>query len=140
MTYDRGRAANPLRIAQVAPPLEPVPPAGYGGTERIVSELVNELDRRGHEVTTFASGDSTVPGRLVPTVPQALRPAGLLIVVGRGPAPNEDPIISSAHHHALVESVQADLEMQGFDIVNRQDRFIDQPGDELWWLIAVRKP
>jgi glycosyltransferase involved in cell wall biosynthesis len=65
-----------LRIAQVAPPLEAVPPLGYGGTERIVGELVGELDRRGHKVTTFASGDSKVPGRHVPTVPRALRPIG----------------------------------------------------------------
>lgn len=65
-----------LRIAQVAPPLERVPPLAYGGTERIVHELVTELTRRGHEVTTFASGDSEVPGRLVPTVPRALRPSG----------------------------------------------------------------
>ena len=53
-----------------------MPPAAYGGTERVVHELVTELTRRGHEVTTFASGDSTVPGTLVPTVAQALRPAG----------------------------------------------------------------
>jgi glycosyltransferase involved in cell wall biosynthesis len=66
----------PLRIAQVAPPFERVPPHAYGGTERVVWELARELDRRGHEVTTFASGDSDVPGRLVPTVPDALRPTG----------------------------------------------------------------
>jgi glycosyltransferase involved in cell wall biosynthesis len=72
-----GESAGPrLRIAQVAPPLEAVPPNGYGGTERIVYELVTELIRRGHEVTTFAAGDSDVPGRLVPTVPEALRPRG----------------------------------------------------------------
>ncbi len=65
-----------LRIAQVAPPIERVPPDGYGGTERVVFELVSELTRRGHEVTTFGSGDSEVPGSLVATVPQALRPAG----------------------------------------------------------------
>jgi len=65
-----------LRIAQVAPPIERVPPEMYGGTERVVHELIVELARRGHEVTTFASGDSDVPGRLVPTVPQSLRPAG----------------------------------------------------------------
>ncbi|HXU85527.1 MAG TPA: glycosyltransferase family 4 protein [Verrucomicrobiae bacterium] len=53
-----------------------MPPEAYGGTERVVFELVTELDRRGHEVTTFASADSAVPGRLVGTVPQALRPAG----------------------------------------------------------------
>jgi glycosyltransferase involved in cell wall biosynthesis len=67
---------RPLRIAQAVPPMERVPPEAYGGTERVVFELVTELDRRGHEVTTFASADSAVPGRLVGTVPQALRPAG----------------------------------------------------------------
>ncbi|MEO5884257.1 MAG: glycosyltransferase family 4 protein, partial [Candidatus Limnocylindrales bacterium] len=67
---------RPLRIAQVAPPLERVPPLAYGGTERIVHGLVVELDRRGHEVTTFASGDSEIPGRHIATVPEALRPAG----------------------------------------------------------------
>ena len=66
---------RPLRIAQVAPPLERVPPERYGGTERVIYELIVELVRRGHEVTTFASGDSEVPGRHVPTVPVALRPA-----------------------------------------------------------------
>jgi glycosyltransferase involved in cell wall biosynthesis len=65
-----------LRIAQVVPPMERVPPEAYGGTERVVFELVAELHRRGHDVTTFASGDSEVPGRLVATVPAALRPAG----------------------------------------------------------------
>jgi glycosyltransferase involved in cell wall biosynthesis len=67
---------DPLRIAHVAPPLERVPPQGYGGTERVIHELVVELVRRGHDVTTFASGDSDVPGRLVPTVREALRPTG----------------------------------------------------------------
>jgi glycosyltransferase involved in cell wall biosynthesis len=66
---------RPLRIAQVAPPLERVPPERYGGTERIIYELIVELVQRGHEVTTFASGDSEVPGRHVQTVPMALRPA-----------------------------------------------------------------
>ena len=70
-------APRRLRIAQVAPPLERVPPAAYGGTERIVHELTTELVRRGHDVTVFASGDSDVPTRLVPTVDQALRPAGI---------------------------------------------------------------
>ena len=67
---------RPLRIAQVAPPMERVPPRAYGGTERIVFELVKELDGRGHEVTTFASGDSEVPGRHIATVEEALRPSG----------------------------------------------------------------
>jgi glycosyltransferase involved in cell wall biosynthesis len=68
--------ARPLRIAQAAPPFERVPPQAYGGTERIVHGLVMELDRRGHEVTTFATGDSVVPGRHIATVPEALRPLG----------------------------------------------------------------
>ncbi len=69
--------ARPLRIAQVAPPVERVPPSAYGGTERIVHELTSELVRRGHDVTVFASGDSDVPARLVPTVDVAMRPAGV---------------------------------------------------------------
>src|SRR5262245_42468487 len=70
--------SKPLRIAQVAPPSERVPPLAYGGTERIVHGLVVELVERGHEVTTFASGDSDVPGRHIVTVPEALRPAGFV--------------------------------------------------------------
>jgi len=70
-------ALRPLRIAQIAPPQEPVPPPGYGGTERVVDALIGELVARGHDVTLFAPGDSTAPAtRLVPTVPRALRPAG----------------------------------------------------------------
>jgi glycosyltransferase involved in cell wall biosynthesis len=70
-------APRRLRIAQVAPPLERVPPSAYGGTERIVHELTSELVERGHDVTVFASGDSEVPCRLVPIVETALRPAGI---------------------------------------------------------------
>src|SRR3990172_7118997 len=62
-----------MRIAVVAPPVEPVPPPLYGGTERVVSNLTEELVRRGHDVTLFASGDSLTSARLVPCVPRALR-------------------------------------------------------------------
>ena len=68
---------RPLRIAQVAPPIERVPPSAYGGTERIVHELTTKLVEAGHDVTVFASGDSDVPCRLVPTVNGALRPQGV---------------------------------------------------------------
>jgi glycosyltransferase involved in cell wall biosynthesis len=61
-----------MRIAQVAPPVETVPPTRYGGTERVVSTLTEELVRRGHDVTLFASGDSLTTARLVPTVERAL--------------------------------------------------------------------
>jgi len=61
-----------LRIALLAAPMVPVPPVAYGGTERVVAALASELTKRGHDVTVFASGDSTVAGRLRPVVERAL--------------------------------------------------------------------
>src|SRR6478609_3675157 len=66
-----------MRIAEVAPLQESVPPQGYGGTERVVSWLTEELVRRGHDVTLFATGDSITTARLEAVVPAALRPAGV---------------------------------------------------------------
>ena len=62
-----------LRIAQVAPLYERVPPALYGGTERVVAYLTEELVRRGHRVTLFASGDSETDARLIAPAEKALR-------------------------------------------------------------------
>jgi glycosyltransferase involved in cell wall biosynthesis len=62
-----------MRIAQIAPLYESVPPKLYGGTERIVSYLTEELVRRGHEVTLFASGDSRTGAKLVSCCEMALR-------------------------------------------------------------------
>jgi glycosyltransferase involved in cell wall biosynthesis len=62
-----------MRIAQVAPLIESVPPRLYGGTERVVSYLTEELVRQRHEVTLFASGDSQTSARLVPCTREALR-------------------------------------------------------------------
>jgi glycosyltransferase involved in cell wall biosynthesis len=62
-----------VKIAQIAPLIESVPPRLYGGTERIVSYLTEELVELGHEVTLFASGDSITAADLVPCVPKALR-------------------------------------------------------------------
>jgi glycosyltransferase involved in cell wall biosynthesis len=62
-----------MKIAQIAPLAESVPPKLYGGTERVVSYLTDELVRLGHEVTLFASGDSVTSARLVACVPHALR-------------------------------------------------------------------
>jgi glycosyltransferase involved in cell wall biosynthesis len=64
---------EPLKIAQVSPLYEQVPPALYGGTERVVAYVADELVERGHEVTVFASGDSTTRAKLVACVPKALR-------------------------------------------------------------------
>ena len=62
-----------MKIAQVSPLAERVPPIGYGGTERIVAYLSDELIRQGHELTLFASGDSLTEGKLVAGSDQALR-------------------------------------------------------------------
>ena len=62
-----------MRIAQVAPLYESVPPKYYGGTERVVSYLTEELVRQGHEVTLFASGDSETNARLVAACRRSLR-------------------------------------------------------------------
>ena len=62
-----------MRIAQIAPLMESVPPRLYGGTERIVSYVTDELVRLGHDVTLFASGDSVSTATLVPCAAMALR-------------------------------------------------------------------
>ena len=65
-----------MRIAQIAPLSESVPPQLYGGTERVVAYLTDELVRQGHSVTLFASGDSRTSAKLVPICPTAQRLAG----------------------------------------------------------------
>ena len=62
-----------MRIAQIAPLHERVPPKLYGGTERVVSFLTEELVRQGHDVTLFASGDFKTSAKLVPCCEMALR-------------------------------------------------------------------
>ncbi|HWO94144.1 MAG TPA: glycosyltransferase family 4 protein [Dehalococcoidia bacterium] len=66
-----------MRIAVVAPLVESVPPKLYGGTERVVHLLTEELVRRGHDVTLFASGDSWTSARLVPCSEGSLRASGI---------------------------------------------------------------
>ena len=62
-----------MRIAQLAPLAESVPPKLYGGTERVIAWLVDELVELGHDVTLFASGDSRTKGKLQAVWPRALR-------------------------------------------------------------------
>jgi glycosyltransferase involved in cell wall biosynthesis len=81
-----------MRIAQVAPLYESVPPKAYGGTERVVSWLTEELVRLGHEVTLFASGDSMTTAELVPCCPESLRLS-------------TDCVDQMAHHFVLLEKV-----------------------------------
>ena len=85
------KRSGTLRIAQVAPLSESVPPQLYGGTERVVATLTDELVRQGHDVTLFASGDSRTEATLVAPVPKALRLAK-----------SADPL---AHHLLLVEQI-----------------------------------
>jgi glycosyltransferase involved in cell wall biosynthesis len=92
-----------MRIAQVAPLAEAVPPKLYGGTERVVAYLADELVRQGHDVTLFASGDSCTAARLVPLCDQSLR----LTMEPR------DPL---ALHFLMIEQV-ARMEQQ-FDIIH----------------------
>ena len=66
-----------MRIAQIAPLAEAVPPKLYGGTERVIWWLTEELVAQGHDVTLYASGDSETSARLVPCAPQGLRLAGI---------------------------------------------------------------
>ncbi len=62
-----------MKIAQIAPLVERVPPKKYGGTERVVSALTDELVRRGHDVTLFATGDSITKAKLVSVYPRSMR-------------------------------------------------------------------
>src|SRR3989337_3407273 len=64
---------SPMRIAQVAPLAEAIPPELYGGTERVVSWLTEELVALGHDVTLFASGNSRTSAKLEAMWPRALR-------------------------------------------------------------------
>jgi glycosyltransferase involved in cell wall biosynthesis len=95
-----------VRIAQVSPLFESVPPKLYGGTERVVSYLTEELVAMGHEVTLFASGDSCTSAELVPCTPRALRL-------------DRDSIDDVAHHVRMVEEVfrrAADFDVIHFHI------------------------
>lgn len=67
-----------MRVAQITPLWEQVPPVGYGGTENVVSLLTEALVQRGHHVTLFASGDSETMAHLEPGCDRALRPLGML--------------------------------------------------------------
>jgi glycosyltransferase involved in cell wall biosynthesis len=92
-----------MRIAQVAPLYESVPPRYYGGTERVVSWLTEKLVALGHEVTLFASGDSVTNARLIAPCKQALRLDPNCV----------DPLV---HHILMIEEVFAHAE--DFDLIH----------------------
>ncbi len=112
-----------MRIAQVAPLYESVPPKLYGGTERVVSYLTEELVRQGHEVTLFASADSKTTADLRRLCERALRLQGNKIV---------DPL---AHHIRLVEAVAQ--EASEFDVVHFHIDYLHFPVSRRQRLSAV---
>jgi glycosyltransferase involved in cell wall biosynthesis len=69
-------SSDRLRIGILAPPMIPIPPPAYSGTERVIAVLAEEFQRRGHQVTLFASGDSESPAELVPVLPDSTRKHG----------------------------------------------------------------
>jgi len=101
-----------MRIAQVAPLHESVPPKLYGGTERVVSYLTEELCAMGHEVTLYASGDSETAARLAAVCPAALRLDPKV----------KDPL---AHHVVLLDHLLADAHQ--YDIIHFHLDYIHFP-------------
>ena len=99
-----------MRIAQVAPLYESVPPKYYGGTERVVSYLTEELVQQGHDVTLFASGDSITSAQLAATTRRSLRL-------------DEHCVDQLAHHVLMLERVvQRAASRRGISVV-----FVDAP-------------
>lgn len=92
-----------MKIAQIAPLMERVPPKLYGGTERVVSYLTEELVRRGHEVALFASGDSITSATLVPGAAKALR---------------LEPSVSDPLPHTLLLIEQVRKRVDEFDVLH----------------------
>lgn len=103
LDYVGNRGVFKMKIAQVAPLYESVPPKLYGGTERVVSYLTEELIRLGHDVTLFASGDSTTKARLVAPCARALRLDAAV----------KEPLV---HHYIQLDQVLEEVEQ--FDIIH----------------------
>src|ERR1051326_209425 len=92
-----------MRIAQVAPLYESVPPKLYGGTERVVSYLTEALVRQGHDVTLYASGDSVTRARL-----KAVRPLSMRL--------DKNCVDQLAAHILMLEQVAQDAEQ--YDVIH----------------------
>ena len=101
-----------MRIAQVAPLYESVPPYLYGGTERVVSYLTEALVELGHDVTLFASGDSITEARLIPGCERSLRLS-------------EDCVDPLAHHTVMLDEV---IEMaEEFEVIHFHTDYMHFP-------------
>lgn len=102
-----------MHIALLSPLFESVPPKLYGGTERVVANLCRGFAKMGHEVTLFASGDSTAPGDLVATVPSALRLAAI------------HPAEQVSYHMAQLADVMRRID--DFDVVHNHNDILGLP-------------
>src|SRR6201988_4000203 len=101
-----------MKIAQVTPLFESVPPRLYGGTERVVSYLTEELVKQGHQVTLFASGDSMTSAELVACAPRALR---------------LDPDVRDAIPHMMVMLDKVRERADDFDILHFHTDYLHFP-------------
>ena len=110
--YGDGNERRPVRIAQVSPLFESVPPKCYGGTERVVSYLTEELVRQGHDVTLYASGDSVTNARLVAVSQRSLRL-------------DENCVDQLAHHIRMLELVAKDAET--YDLIHYHIDYLHFP-------------
>jgi glycosyltransferase involved in cell wall biosynthesis len=111
-----------MKIAQISPLAESVPPRLYGGTERIVSYLTEELMRQGHKVTLFASGDSRTAAELYPVVNTALRFA---------------PQVRDAHIFTLLQFEAVRARAAEFDVIHFHTDYLHFPLRELQLRNAV---
>ena len=112
-----------MKIAQVAPLYESVPPQLYGGTERVVSYLTEALVADGHDVTLFASGDSKTAARLVPCCPTSLR------------LNNYECQDQLAHHFVMLEEVLQRADQ--FDIIHFHIDYMHFPLSKLSGIVHV---
>src|SRR5436305_6414985 len=101
-----------LRIAQVSPLIETVPPKGYGGTERIVSYLTEELVRLGEHVALFASGGSETAAELIPVSEYPLR---------------ADPSVKDPFTRTITQMEQVFKRAEDFDVIHFHDRYAHFP-------------
>src|SRR5512145_1195445 len=114
-----------MKIAQVVHVDVSVPPEKYGGTERVVSTLTEELVRLGHEVTLFASGDSVTKARLVPACRRSLRR-------------DKRCVDQQAHHVLLLERV---LQRAGeFDVIHFHVDYMHFPLSRRQPIVQVTTP
>ena len=103
-----------MKIAQIAPVVERIPPKKYGGVERVISALTEELVKMGHDVTLFATGDSQTSAKLVSVYPKALRDAKISDIYG-------------ANQYTILNLANAYTRQADFDIIHDHTGYFGLP-------------